>query len=541
MQLRERGNDLVFDDDEYQDWIATTETAQLPALIEAATRQCPAQPPVISILLPTYDTDANMLRAALDSVLAQNYPHWQLCIVDDASSEPRVAPLLREYAQRDPRIALHFQRDNRGIAATSNRALELATGAYVALLDHDDVLAPHALLLVVARIGRNSEAQLLYSDSDSLDADGRRIEPFFKPGWNYDLLLGQNYINHLTVYRRQRLLDIGGWRSGFEGSQDYDLLLRAIENMPAAHIEHIPHILYHWRQVPDSVSRTNLGAAVRAARNAIREHLLRTGQSAEVKPCAGAVLYNRIVWQPTTERVAIAVYGDDDAAIARTLQQLRQYAPQLEACAVPLAEQEFQPLNDWAAHQDAPLLGFIAGGLTLEPVDALANLRGQLSRSDIAAVSAKLIDSRGRPRGPLQARTRHDGAIVVTAAFDTAQQADNTGYVSSLLLDRRVFALQAGCLFAKADRFRTVGGWARPLANGLLAGIDLSLRLRARGESLVWSTQALARSDAVALDATLDFATPDLRALYPEYAAERWRDDNAGFDLRAITAKATHP
>jgi hypothetical protein len=533
MQLSVAGDSLVVDRDHYRTWIETTESARLPIRIAEAWRHCREHAPLISILLPTYNTHADFLRQALDSVLAQLYPHWQLCIADDASTQAHVKQLLEQYAARDSRIRLCFQDTNRGIAATSNRALEMATGDYVALLDHDDVLSPHALLSIAAGINRTPQVQVLYSDSDCLDADGQRIEPFFKPGWNYDLLLGQNYLNHLTVYRRQRLLEVGGWREGFEGSQDYDLLLRVIEGLPDAQIHHIPDILYHWRQVPTSVSRANLGAAVRAARTAIREHLQRSGQAADVKPCAGAVVYNRIEWRRQPERVAIAVYGHDRAAVEKTRLQLQRLDPESSVSDVLLDPngEDFQALNAWANRQDATFIGFIAGGLELQSPQALACLLGHIGRTGVAAVSAKLVGSRGKPQGPLVLSAPTENQATISAAYAAAQQRDNTGYAASLVLDRQAFALQAGCLFAKASLFRQAGGWTSSLCNGLSAGLDLSMRLRATGMRLIWCAQAEAHSDSADLDIAIAHSEADVGALRAEYAALCRQDANANNNL----------
>ena len=526
MQPSIRGDGLAIDDARYRHWIADIEAAQSSAAIAAAWQHCGERTPLISILLPTYDSDAAFLRAALDSVLAQIYPHWQLCVVDDASRAPAVRPLLQEYARRDSRIRLQFQDSNGGIAAATNCALALATGEYVALLDHDDVLAPHALLCVAAGIVRYAP-QLIYSDSDCLDANGRRIEPFFKPGWNYDLLLGQNYVNHLTVYHRQRLLDVGGWREGFEGSQDYDVLLRVIEGLTAADIHHIPAILYHWRQVPDSVSRSNLGAAVRAARSAIREHLRRTGQIAQVKPCTGAVLYSRIEWPAKNEPVAIAVYGRERAAVDAGRARLQRLDATLEVSGIVLEgdDPDCKTLNEWATRRSTPLLGFIAAGFEMQP-ETLATLRGHVNRPAIAAASAKLIDSNGRPRGPLVLA----GDSIVTA-HGAAPQADNSGYVAGLLLDRQVFALQAGCLFVDAALFRQAGGWTRSPCDSLLAGVELSLRLRACGGSLVWSGQAAAFDRSATPDAGIGDACASVAELRSKYTATDWLDRNANPNL----------
>ncbi|MEE9415883.1 MAG: glycosyltransferase, partial [Acidimicrobiales bacterium] len=182
-------------------------------------------PPLISVVMPTYNTPERWLRRAIDSVIEQWYPHWQLCIADDASSEAHVSKILAEYAEADNRISIKIRELNGHISAASNSALRLAAGSHVALLDHDDELAPHALFLVAQAIIGDPDVDVIYSDEDKLDHRGRRVDPHFKPDYNYDLLLGQNYLSHLTVIRRALVDDVGGFRQGFEGSQDYDLVL----------------------------------------------------------------------------------------------------------------------------------------------------------------------------------------------------------------------------------------------------------------------------------------------------------------------------
>jgi hypothetical protein len=188
-------------------------------------------------------------------------------------------------------------------------------------------------------------------------------------------------------------------------------------------------------------------------------------------------------------------------------------------------------LNDWAAQQSTALLGFIAAGFTLQSAEALASLLGQIGRPTVAAVSAKLISAQGRPLGPLLATVGADGQTTVAAAYRGAHQQSNTGYTASLLLDRQVFALQAGCLFVKTSLFRRAGGWARPLSDGLLAGIDLSLRLRVDGLSLVWNAQAPAQSGSSATDATIENTALDVSSLGPQYTAYDWQDNNANKNL----------
>ncbi|QGQ70030.1 glycosyltransferase family 2 protein [Halomonas sp. PA16-9] len=210
--------------------------------------------PLISVVVPVYNPTPELLSACIDSVVAQSYPHWQLCLADDASTDPRVQEVLSTYAESDPRIEVVIRERNGHICAASNNALEMAEGEFTALLDHDDTLNEDALYQVVVALQDKPNAALLYSDEDKLNERGERFDPHFKPAWNPDLLLGQNYISHLGVYRTELVRQVGGFREGYEGSQDHDLVLRVTAEISADRIVHIPKVLYHWRATKGSTA-----------------------------------------------------------------------------------------------------------------------------------------------------------------------------------------------------------------------------------------------------------------------------------------------
>ncbi len=204
--------------------------------------------------MPTYNPQEDWLRPAIESVLGQVYENWELCIADDASTAPHVGDILDQFARADSRIKVVRRPENGGIAAASASALEVATGEFVALLDHDDLLRPHALHRVVELLQSDPELDVIYSDEDMLLSDGQYGKPFFKPDWSPDLLLSVNYVCHFLVLRRDLVERTGGFRPGFDGAQDHDLVLRATEQ--ARHVGHVPDVLYAWRQVPGSVALT---------------------------------------------------------------------------------------------------------------------------------------------------------------------------------------------------------------------------------------------------------------------------------------------
>lgn len=260
--------------------------------IDDATREAIRQriasfmtPPVISVVMPVYNPNPAWLAEAIESVRTQLYPHWELCIADDVSTNPAIRPLLERYAEMDGRIKVAFRETNGHISAASNTALELVTGDWVALLDHDDLLPEHALYCVADAIERNPHIKMIYSDEDKIDEFDQRREPYFKCDWNPDLFLSQNMFSHLGVYQKALLDDVGGFRLGYEGSQDYDLALRCIERVDKGAIFHIPRVLYHWRIHAESTASgvdAKPYAAV-AGERALNDHLVRIGVRGEAE------------------------------------------------------------------------------------------------------------------------------------------------------------------------------------------------------------------------------------------------------------------
>ncbi|MGZ5022362.1 MAG: glycosyltransferase, partial [Chthoniobacterales bacterium] len=269
----------------YAEWLQQTEKIDHARLRRRLRRM--RREPLISVLLPVYNPNLELLKVAIDSIKSQVYENWQLCIADDASTDASVRPFLEGQARDENRIKLTFRERNGHISACSNSALRLATGEWCALLDQDDVVAAEALACVAIEIDRHPDAGLIYSDEDKIDRAGKRSEPFFKTDWNPELFFGQNYINHLGVYRSDLLRSIGGFREGLEGSQDYDLALRCLELLRPEQVRHIPHILYHWRAVAGSLAAVVDAKpyAKEAARRAIGDSLRRRKITARVEAC----------------------------------------------------------------------------------------------------------------------------------------------------------------------------------------------------------------------------------------------------------------
>ncbi len=275
-----------------------------------------ADGPLLSVIMPVFDTPQNVLSAAIESVLGQTYPYWELCIADDASTAAHVRPLLGRYAAKDPRI-LVIPRSTQGhISAASNTAIDHARGEFVVLLDHDDVLAPNALAEVVEVVRQDPAVDFIYSDEDKFDFDGTRVEPFFKPAWSPTLLSCGNYITHLAVMRRTVVLEVGGFRDELVGSQDHDLFLRVTERARA--VAHIPQVLYSWRKSPTStaVATTAKPYAIQAAQRALQDAINRRGIDATLQPLH---LNGLFMAQPrfrVPARVSLIVRGSPDGWMA---------------------------------------------------------------------------------------------------------------------------------------------------------------------------------------------------------------------------------
>ncbi len=294
----------------YADWIANfdTLTPERRAALRHAIVQLPERP-LISILLPVYNAELRFLEEAISSVENQIYENWEICIADDASTDPKVRIFLESRRREEGRIRLLFREENGHISACSNSALTLARGEWCALLDQDDALAEDALAEMACEIGCHPEAGIIYSDEDFIDSLGTRSNPFFKPDWNPELFMGQNYLNHLTVYRTAVLREVGGFREGLEGSQDYDLVLRCVARLQPEQIRHIPRLLYRWRMVPGSLADQPDAKpyARHAAREALNSHLRARGIAARAEPCPENAESHRVIYTVPEPRPTVSI------------------------------------------------------------------------------------------------------------------------------------------------------------------------------------------------------------------------------------------
>ena len=267
--------------------------------------------PLFSLVTPVFNPPIWALNECIKSVLSQSTKDWEWCIADDASTNSDVLPVLKKLAEKDSRVKLIQREVNGGIVNASNSALDIATGDFIVLLDHDDSLHLNALEIVAATIRDNADVDYIYSDEDKIDETGKHFDVFKKPSFSPERLRGQNYCCHVSVVRSSLMKEIGGFRSGFEGAQDYDLILRATEK--ARKIVHIPEVLYHWRVVTGSTAGDSNAKpyALEAGRRAVVEHCERTGINADVTTTTGGFVHvRRKVSQEKKVSIVIPTRGD---------------------------------------------------------------------------------------------------------------------------------------------------------------------------------------------------------------------------------------
>jgi GT2 family glycosyltransferase len=470
-------------------------------------------------VVPLFNTPEPWLRRCIDSVRDQLYGNWELCLADDCSPQPHVAAICQDYAARDSRIRF-VQRAERGhIAAASNSALDAASGAFVALLDHDDELADHALYMVAAALEQDPDLDLIFTDEDKIDDRGARREPWFKSCWDPDLMRSQNAVVHLAVYRRSLLREIGGFRAGFDGSQDYDLSLRFAERTTPARIRRLPFVLYHWRAIPGSValSTDQKEYPYQAAARAIQEHLDRSGGGATVSREAHQGYY-RVHWPlpdrpprttiiiPTRDRVDLlrtavesilakttypdfeVLVVDNGSAEPAAIDYLRALGQRKRVRVVrDDRPYSFAGLNNRAARlTDAPLVAFVNNDIEVMSPDWLTEMAAHALRPEIGAVGAKLY----YPDGTVQ----HAGIVVGIGGLaghpHLGLPRGAPGYFGRAAVTQRFSAVTAACMVMRRAVFQELGGFDEAAFAVAFNDVDLGLRLNEAGYGVVWTPYA---------------------------------------------------
>lgn len=504
---------------DYQQWIQAYDTlsdADRVAIIRHIDRL--AYQPVISVVMPTYNTPERWLRLAIESVRKQLYPHWELCIADDASSHPHVRRVLEEYRVQDSRITVVWREQNGHISAASNSALAVAKGEFITLLDHDDELSQHALFLVAVELNAHPEAEVIYSDEDKIDTQRRRSDPYFKPDWNPDLFLGQNFVSHLGVYRATRVREVGGFRVGYEGSQDWDLAMRIIEQIPAAHIRHIPHVLYHWRTIAGStaVAISQKDYAKSAQAKLLAAHFQRVGMEVDILPAGTAhwrvkyalpqspplvslivLSHSRcdalrrcvasIVQKTTYPRFELII-ASGEASDTQTLDAVSRIAgkARLTFVRTAAADSDAARQNRAARAARGEVIGFLARHLAVITPDWLEEMVSHALRPEIGAVGALLY----YPNDTIQQAGMILGGVGMASCAYAGQPRGYTGQVGRALLSHNLSVVSLACLVVRRKLFAEVGGLDETLPPLTCRSIDFCLRLSERGYRNLWTPHA---------------------------------------------------
>jgi len=515
---RARSESFEIDRDEYRRWVQSYSSvdAEMRGRLTSAVETLGYRP-LISVIMPSYNIDPAWMREAIESVRRQIYPHWELCISDDASTLAGVRELIETQAAQDQRIRVTFRDKNGHISVNSNTALDLATGDYVALLDADDVLAEDALFWVAHEIALDPQTDMIFSDEDKLGPDGRRFDPYFKPAWNPALMAGQNAFCHLGVYRRSLVEQVGRFREGLEGAQDHDLVLRCADATTPKRIRHIPRVLYHWRVSTQSTAATldSKPYAVSAGLMTVEDHLRRRGIKARAEPAGN--FYQVIdetpdppplvsIIMPTTLRNAVtqrclqSVLGrtrynnfelmvlatEPDlaasrAAFADVLGDARVRALGYEAGAF-----NYSWVNNFgAAEARGSLLCFLNDDVEVIGEDWLGTLVARVSRDGVGAAGPMLY----YPSGQIQ----HAGVLlgvggVADHAFRTVERGQ-VGYFSRAALEQDYSCVTAACMLVRREAFEQIGGFDVDLPTAF-NDVDFCIRLRRSGARIVWTPAA---------------------------------------------------
>ncbi len=463
-----------------------------------------ADKPLISILTPVYNTDEKLLRRCIHSVLYQAYPHWELCLVDDGSSEAHIRPVLEEYAAGDDRIKIYFLAENHGISTATNRAAEFASGEYLAFLDHDDELTPDALYAVVDAVNSGNH-DVLYSDEDLVDRESRYLERFYKPDYNPELLLCHNYVTHLFVIRRFLFNKVGGLSPECTGAQDYDLLLKAAEQ--ANRVHHIRRSLYKWRatETSTSVNHDQKDYADAAGLHALQLAVERRGLQAEV--CHGQWKYYYELHRPADKQPHISIISllpedfQDTSSWLRTLTDSIRYqhfdiqllgraqVSSVENDSLPVEivdkvtrheicndESDAAALNRVAGRTEGEHLVFLRGGVVPQESTWIETFLGY-SMSGRCGVVGGMV-------------TGHDGQVENPAVPDVTDWScrmfrsflvEGSFHLNGVVCPQNVIAVSFDYCMVHRSFFQNVAGFDAGDFPRCLYDIDLCLRLRGEG------------------------------------------------------------
>lgn len=468
---------------DYPAWYEFQASQDAPMVAELTRRLEKAEDrPLISVIMPVFRPPLVYLDQAIQSVIGQLYTNWELCIADDASPDPAVMDRLNWWALQDSRIKVIGRPSNGHISEASNSALGLATGDYLALLDNDDILPRDALLWIADAIMRDPRVRILFSDEDKIDESGRRFGPYFKSDWNYSLFLGHNLISHLGVYQTALVREVGGFRKGLEGSQDYDLALRCIERIDPGQIVHIPRVLYHWRTLPGS---TALAAdekpyALTSGQRALQEHLSRAWPGTRMEILS---TWNYRCVPPATADgdVTLVLLTDKEPphAIPPWINHpsTRRLVREVLTC-----KSESLDVIRTVTRAGTPLVALIDINYVPVTEDALEELAGIASRTRVAVTGGAIYDTSDH---------LEDGGLILN--WDTIAEPmhrgvpiSNNGYMGRVLLAQELSAVSLRCAIVHRNHFLHLHGSMDAGQFGRVASVECCVRLKSAGFATVW-------------------------------------------------------
>jgi glycosyltransferase involved in cell wall biosynthesis len=503
--------------------------------------------PMLSVIMPVFNPDLDFLKQAIKSVQDQVYPYWELCIADDASTKPGVKETIQEFCSTDQRIKTIFRTNNGHISAASNSALSLSSGGYIALLDHDDMLHPLALYHVAKEINAHPECAVIYSDEDKITPNGKRIDPYFKSDFDYDLFLSQNMVSHLGVYQRELINKIGGFRQGVEGSQDYDLLLRLLPLIEFSQIRHIPKVLYHWRisahSVADSIDIKPY--ALEAGKQALSDFLAQKNIQADVntfenfgykikyvpprpKPEVELIFIDQGSNQQFPENcgtlieqalvdyspITLNILSNEDKRDSINA-FLRKRLPNLKITVNCLDEKLPFQIEQHINESSAEYVVMVEDACLQSNPGWLSNLISLASQPGVGCVSPKLVDKKG---------FIYSCGLILTNQFFAQRlffrvsDAQINHYFGWSSLHKGYSVLPSACLvFAKAH-FLSVGGLDAKLSDHTARCFDLCLKMREKGLRNVIMPET-----TMVLERTIDSRREQTAELIIRNEADRYR------------------
>ena len=498
-----------------QDWALTGED---DLKIEAAIEKL-SNLPLISVIMPVFDPEEEHLKMAIDSVIEQRYPNWELCIADDASTQEQIREIIDQRGILDSRIKVVKRPENGHISAASNSALSLAEGEWVAFLDHDDILHPAALFCVAHCLQDNPNLRFIYTDEDKIDSHGKRYDPYFKPDYNPTLLTSQNYFNHLSVIKRTLVKEVGSFRLGYEGAQDYDLFLRCVEKIQSDQIFHIPFPLYSWRASSGSTA-TDVeakGYAEEAGVKALKDHFQQLGETVSVSGGSQPTTYRveRVI-PDSPPQVSIVIPTRDGGSYLRkclsSLHGLTSY-PNFEVVILNngsidnmtleiLSDYQtnglitvfdnsdpfnYSALNNFGVEKcNGDLICLLNDDIEIISTWWLNELVAQLLSPGVGVVGAKLL----YPDQSIQHAGIVTGIGGIAGHSHKHATSKEDGYFSRLRVVHDVGAVTGACLLTTRELWSELGGLDEEFLKVAFNDVDFCLRARTSGFRVVWTPYA---------------------------------------------------